>query len=64
MSESKSKPLSEETDIETLRHAIEEYQWLAKVLSKTLGCGCGPNHTCWNCKQAESQYRHITEVYK
>lgn len=60
-----TKPLAEETDIETLRHAIEEYQWLAKVLFKSLGCGCNAGHDlCWNCTQAERHYKHTIEIYK
>jgi hypothetical protein len=60
-----TKPLAEETDIETLRHAIEEYQWLAKVLFKSLGCGCNAGHDlCWNCTQAERHYKLTTEIYK
>lgn len=60
-----TKPLAEETDIETLRHAIEEYQWLAKVLFKSLGCGCNAEHDlCWNCTQAERHYKHTIEIYK
>jgi hypothetical protein len=31
MSENDLKPLAEETDVETLRAAIAEYQWLAKT---------------------------------
>ncbi len=37
MSENDLKPLAEETDVETLRAAIAEYQWLAKTLFKSLG---------------------------
>jgi len=60
-----TKPLAQETDIETLRHAIEEYQWLAKVLFKSLGCGCNAGHDlCWNCTQAERHYKHTIEIYK
>lgn len=60
-----TKPLAEETDIETLRHAIEEYQWLAKVLFKSLGCGCNAGHDlCWNCTQAERHYKQTIEIYK
>jgi hypothetical protein len=60
-----TKPLAQETDIETLRHAVEEYQWLAKVLFKSLGCGCNAGHDlCWNCTQAERHYKLTTEIYK
>lgn len=60
-----TKPLAQETDIETLRHAVEEYQWLAKVLFKSLGCGCNAGHDlCWNCTQAERHYKLTTETYK
>lgn len=60
-----TKLLAEETDIATLRMAIEEYQFLAKVLFKSLGCGCNGGHDlCWNCTQAERQYKHLTEIYK
>ena len=60
-----TKLLAEETDIETLRAAIAEYQWLAKTLFKSLGCGCnGGQDLCWNCTQAERHYKHITEIYK
>jgi hypothetical protein len=60
-----TKPLAEETDIETLRHAIEEYKWVAKVLFKSLGCGCNSGHDlCWNCTQAERHYKHTIEIYK
>jgi len=59
------KPLSEETDVETLRAAIAEYQWLANVLFKSLGCGCnGTQDLCWNCTQAERHYKHTIETYK
>jgi len=61
----KIKPLSEETDVETLRAAIAEYQWLANVLFKSLGCGCnGTQDLCWNCTQAERHYKHTIETYK
>ena len=57
--------LAEETDIETLRAAIAEYQWLAKVLFKTVGCNCDGGHDlCYHCGQAEQHYKHITEIYK
>ena len=60
-----TKPLAEETDVETLRAAIAEYQWLTKVLFKTLGCACGSGHDlCWNCTQAERHYKLTTETYK
>ncbi len=60
-----TKLLAEETDIETLRNAIAEYQFLAKVLFKTVGCGCDGGHDlCYHCGQAEQQYKHITEIYK
>jgi hypothetical protein len=60
-----TKSLAQETDIETLRHAVEEYQWLAKVLFKSLGCGCNAGHDlCWNCTQAERHYKLTTETYK
>jgi len=59
------KPLSEETDVETLRAAIDEYKWLASVLFKSLGCGCnGTQDLCWNCTQAERHYKHTIETYK
>jgi len=61
----KSKPLSEETNVEELRGAIEELRWLANVLHKTLGCGCGKlEELCWNCSQADKHHNHITQVYK
>ena len=60
-----TKLLAEETDIATLRNAIEEYQWLAKVLFKSVGCGCdGLEDLCYHCGQAKDQYEHITEIYK
>lgn len=65
MSENNLKPLAEETDVETLRAAIAEYQWLAKTLFKSLGCGCyGGHDLCYNCTQAERHYKHTTETYK
>ncbi len=65
MTENDLKPLAEETDVETLRAAIAEYQWLAKVLFKSLGCGCNAGHDlCWNCTQAERHYKLTTEIYK
>ena len=65
MSENNIKPMSEETDVETLRAAIAEYQWLASVLFKSLGCGCnGTQDLCWNCTQAERHYKHTIETYK
>lgn len=57
--------MSEETDVETLRAAIDEYKWLANVLFKSLGCGCnGTQDLCWNCTQAERHYKHTIETYK
>jgi len=65
MSENNIKPMSEETDVETLRAAIAEYQWLASVLFKSLGCGCnGTQDLCWNCTQAERHYKHTIKTYK
>jgi hypothetical protein len=60
-----TKLLAEETDIETLRAAIAEYQFLAKVLFKAVGCGCHGGHDlCYRCGQAEQHYKDITEIYK
>ena len=65
MSENNIKPMSEQTDVETLRAAIDEYKWLANVLFKSLGCGCnGTQDLCWNCTQAERHYKHTIETYK
>lgn len=59
------KSLSEETNVEELRGAIEVYKELANILHKTLGCGCGKlEELCWTCSQADKHHRHITEVYK
>lgn len=57
------KPLSEETDIQALRDAIDEYRELAKELFLRLGCGCGED-LCWNCTKARQVYKTVIKNYK
>lgn len=63
MSSEEPKPLSDETDVDALRDAIDEYMELAKELFLRLGCGCGED-LCWNCTQAKRNYKNITKNYK